>query len=43
MRQLVESLKRLFNNSKIDKEKIVERYEKKVITEEEMNYILNKK
>lgn len=41
MRQLVESLKRLYNNQKINKEKIIDIYNKNTITEEEMKYILN--
>lgn len=36
----VESIKRLYADSKITKDKVVELYESKKITEEEMNYIL---
>ena len=41
MRQLIESLKRLYDNQKINKEKIIDIYKKNTITEEEMKYILN--
>lgn len=37
----VESIKRLYNDGKINKEKIVELYESRKITEEELNYILD--
>ena len=37
----VESIKRLYQDKKIDKSKIVELYESEKITEEEMNYILD--
>ena len=36
----VESIRRLFKDGKVSKEKIVELYESKKITEEEMKYIL---
>lgn len=39
----VESLKRLYKDEKIDKEKIVKLYESKKITEEEKLYILDVK
>lgn len=37
----VESIKRLYADSKITKEKIVELFKDKKITEEELNYILD--
>lgn len=37
----VESIKRLYKNNKIVKAKIVELFESKKITEEELNYILD--
>lgn len=40
MRQFVESVKRLYQNKKITKSKIVELFESKKINEEEKNYIL---
>ena len=40
MRQFVESIKRLYQNEKIEKSKIVELFESGKITEEEQNYIL---
>ena len=39
----IESLKRLYQNGKVTKEKIVELYESKKITEEEKLYILDVK
>lgn len=39
----VESIRRLYRNNKITKEKVVELYEGKKITEEELNYILDVK
>lgn len=39
----VESIKRLYKDGKIGKEKIVELYEGKKITEEELSYILDVK
>ena len=41
MKQLIESLKRLYSTNKITKEKILEMYEKKKISEEEKDFILN--
>lgn len=40
MRQFVESLKRLYANGKLNKEKVVELFESGKITENEKNYIL---
>lgn len=40
MRQFVESIKRLYQNEKIEKSKIVELFESKKINEEELKYIL---
>lgn len=40
MRQFVESLKRLYANSKLSKEKVVELFESGKITENEKKYIL---
>ena len=37
----VESIRRLYNDNKVSKDKILELYENKKITEEELNYILN--
>lgn len=37
----VESIRRLFKDGKVSKEKILELYEGKKITEEEMKYILD--
>lgn len=37
----VESMRRLYMDMKVSKEKIVELYESKKITEEEKGYILN--
>ena len=37
----VESVKRLYKDGKISKEKVLELYEGKKITEEEFNYILD--
>ena len=39
----VESIKRLYKDGKITKEKVVELYEGKKITEEELSYILDVK
>lgn len=41
MNQFVESMKRLYKNGKVTKEKIVKLYESKKITEEELSYILD--
>lgn len=41
MNQFVESLKRLYKDGKVTKEKIVELYESRKITEEEKLYILD--
>lgn len=41
MNQFVESLKRLYDNSKVSKEKVMELFENKKITQEEKKYILN--
>lgn len=43
MNQFVESMKRLYKNGKVTKEKIVKLYESKKITEEELSYILDVK
>lgn len=40
MRQFVESMKRLFQNGMIDKEKVVQIFESGKIAEDEKNYIL---
>ena len=40
MRQFVESLKRLYADGKLNKEKVVELFESGKITENEKNYIL---
>lgn len=40
MRQFVESIKRLYANGKLSKEKVVELFESGKITENEKNYIL---
>lgn len=40
MKQLIESLKRLYNSQKINKEKIVEMCKNNIISEEEKKYIL---
>lgn len=40
-RQFVESMKRLFDNARISKEKILELFENGKITEQEKLYILN--
>lgn len=40
MRQFVESLKRLYVNGKLDKEKVFTLYKDGKISEEEKNYIL---
>lgn len=40
MRQFVESLKRLYKNNKITKDKVVTLFKENKITEEEKNYIL---
>jgi hypothetical protein len=40
MRQFIESLKRLYVNGKLNKEKVIEFYKDGKITEEEKNYIL---
>ena len=40
-KQFVESLKRLYKDMKVSKDKIVELYESGKITEEEKSYILN--
>lgn len=40
MRQFVESLKRLYVNGKLNKEKLVELFESGKITEDEKKYIL---
>lgn len=40
MRQFVESIKRLYQNEKINKSKIVELFESGKINEEELKYIL---
>lgn len=37
----VESIKRLYKDKKITKEKVLELFESKKITEEELNYILD--
>ena len=37
----VESIRRLYADNKVSKNKILELYENKKITEEEMNYILD--
>ena len=39
-RQFVESIKRLYANGKLEKEKIVKLFESKKINEEEFKYIL---
>lgn len=41
MNQFVESMKRLYKDGKVTKEKIVKLYESKKITEEELSYILD--
>ena len=43
MRQFVESLKRLYANGKLSKEKVIELFESGKITEEEKVYILDVK
>lgn len=40
-RQFVESLRRLYVNSLVNEDKIIELYKNGKITEEEKNYILN--
>ena len=42
MRQFVESLKRLYNGNLINKQKVIELFEKNKITENEKKYILEK-
>lgn len=42
MNQFVESLKRLYDSQAIKKEKIIELYNNKKITEDEKQYILKK-
>ena len=42
MRQLIESLKRLFESGKIDEQKILDMLAKNTITAEEKDYILQK-
>ena len=42
MRQLVESLKRLYEGGKITQNKILEMHHNKVLSDDEMNYILSK-
>ena len=42
MNQFVESLKRLYNDNKIDEQKVIELFENNKITENEKAYILNK-
>lgn len=37
----VESIKRLYNDGKIDKEKVVQLYESEKITREELDYVLD--
>lgn len=41
MKQLVESLKRLYMSNQISKEKIIQLFETKKITYDEKEYILN--
>jgi hypothetical protein len=41
MRQFIESLKRLYKNQSINKDKIVELYDNGKINVDEKNYILN--
>lgn len=41
MNQFVESLKRLYDNGRVSKEKVMELFENKKITQEEKKYILN--
>ena len=43
MKQFIESLKRLYNNRQVNKEKIEEMCKNKKISEEEKKYILNDK
>ena len=40
MNQFVESMRRLYKDMKVTKKKVVELFESKKITEEEMKYIL---
>lgn len=40
MNQFVESMKRLYMNGKVNEKKIVELFESKKITKEEIEYIL---
>lgn len=40
MKQLIESLKRLYDNQKINEDKVIEMYKSKKISEEEKEYIL---
>lgn len=40
MRQFVESLKRLYNDNKLPKEKVLELFKNGKITEDEKKYIL---
>lgn len=40
MRQFVESLRRLYKNNKVTKDKVVSLFKENKITEEEKNYIL---
>ena len=42
MNQLIKSLKRLYENHKIDESKVIELFTNDVITENEKGYILNK-
>lgn len=41
MNQFVESMKRLYENEKVDKDKIIELFNNGKITEDEKEYILN--
>lgn len=41
MNQFVESMRRLYKDRKVAKDKIVQLYESKKITREELDYILN--
>ena len=43
MKQLIESIKRLYNSQKINKETVIKLYENKKITEQEKEYILDVK
>ena len=42
MRQIIESLKRLYQSNSIDDQKVIELLKDKKITENEKEYILNK-